>query len=243
MNNKGEYMNYLERFYNKLEKWKGSLIKVDSVKSVEPNAKEYLNKLAKMKKIQKVRWGWYWIPDEIKDIWDFMSKDKNFKVVSAQTAASFWNYDFVHRDIFIIKVGDKSYGKALIEFAKKMGWNIIVEYVKKPSDIKFVKFGNLFVEDLENTIVKCLQNWSFTDAFAALYTNRRKIKLRKLLNKMYWKRISKSNIRIRQVLGYGCYKINELVGKKIFPLKEIKLCDEFVKREVDESIEKVVELG
>ena len=160
---------YLTKFNEKLRPFKGSLVRVKSVKSIEPNAKEYLNKLSKEGLIERVKWGWYWIPAEIKDVWDFLEKDKNFKVVSAQTAASFWNNDFVHRDVYVLKVKEKSYGKALKEFARKKGWSIEVEYLKDPAKIKYRKVGNLLVEDIEENVIACLQNWAFTDAFATLY--------------------------------------------------------------------------
>jgi len=72
---------YLQKFYKQLKgKYAGSLVKVEEIRKIEPNAKEYLNKLSKEGLVERVRWGWYWIPDEIKDAWDFFEKDKNFKV-------------------------------------------------------------------------------------------------------------------------------------------------------------------
>lgn len=68
------------------------MVKVEDIKN-EPNAREYLNKLAKAGLVERVRWGWYWIPDKIKDPWDFFEKDKGFKIISHQTAASLWNSD------------------------------------------------------------------------------------------------------------------------------------------------------
>lgn len=235
--------NYLKEFHEKLRKWRGSLVRVKSIKSIEPNAKEYLNNLSKEGLIERVKWGWYWVPTKIKDIWDFLEKDKNFKVVSSQTAASFWNYDFIHRDIYVLKVKDKSFGKALKEFAKSRGWNIKVEYLTDFSKVKYKKVGNLLIEDMEDSVIECLQNWAFIDAFATLYTNRDRIKLDKLNKKSYWKRISKTDIRIRQALEYGCHRINELSGKELFTARESKLEDDFVRREIDEAVEKVVELG
>jgi len=230
---------YLKKFHRNIErKWKGSLVRVEFIK--EHNAKEYLNKLAKAGLIERIAWGWYWIPDSIKDIWDFLIKDKNFKVMSYQTAASFWNHDFVHRDIIILKVENKSYGKALQEFAKKRGWNIKVEYVE---DIKYTKIGNLLVEDIGDTIVECLQNWAFMDAFAVLYVNKKKLALRKLVDKSYWKRISGTNVRIRQALEYGAYRMNELAGEELFPVRKFDLKDRFVKSEVDDAVERVIGLG
>jgi hypothetical protein len=233
---------YLKAFNEKLRDLKGSLVRVKAIKDIEPNAKEYLNKLSKEGLIERVRWGWYWVPTKIKDVWDFLEKDKNFKVVSAQTAASFWNNDFVHRNVYVLKVKDKSYGKALKEFAKKKGWNIEIEYSKDPSKIKYKKIGNLFVEDIENNVIECLQNWAFTDAFATLYENRGRINLDRLYKESYWKRISKTDVRVKQALEYGFHQMSEL-SEVEFPHREPKLEDDFVKREIDEAIEKVVELG
>jgi len=231
---------YLEAFHNKIKReWEGSLIRVRSVK--ERNAKEYLNKLAKAGLIEKVRWGWYWVPGDVKDVWDFLEKDKNFKIISSQTAASIWNYDFLHRDIYAIKVKDISYGKALQEFGKKKGWVIKVEVMKRP--VKYAKIGNIFVEDIEESIIDCLQSWAFTDAFAILYENREKIKTKNLLEKGYWKRISGSAVRVKQALEYGLNKINELIGKELFPAREFELKDDFVKREIEDAVEKVVEFA
>ncbi len=230
---------YLNQFYRKMKrKWKGSLVKVEYVE--EPNAKEYLNKLAKEGLIEKVSWGWYWIPEEIEDVWDFLGRDKNFKVVAMQTAASLWNYDFVHRDTVVLKVRDSSYGRALQEFAKQRGWSVEVEYAKA---INYRKMGNLFVEDLEDTVIDCLQHWAFMDAFAALYTNREKLRLERLADAAYWRRISRTDVRVRQALEYGAYKMNELSGERLFSVRGLDLKDEFVKGEIDEAVEKVVELG
>jgi hypothetical protein len=233
---------YLQEFNERLRPFKGSLVRVKSVKKVEPKAKEYLNKSSKEGLIERIKWGWYWVPTEVKSIWDFLEKDKNFKVVSAQTAASFWNNDFVHRDVYVLKVKDRSYGKALKAFAKKKGWNIEVEYSKDPSKIKYRKVGHLLVEDIEENVIECLQIWAFADAFATLYENRDKIDLNKLYKESYWKRISKTNVRAKQALEYGFHQLGELGGIE-FPHKETKLEDDFVKREIDEAVEKVVELG
>ncbi|MFH0748370.1 MAG: hypothetical protein V1915_00365 [Candidatus Bathyarchaeota archaeon] len=234
--------DYLKEFHKKLRDCRGSLIRVKSIKSIEPNAKEYLNKSSKKGLIERIKWGWYWVPTETTDIWDFLEKDKNFKVVSAQTAASFWNNDFIHRDVYVLKVKDKSYGKALKEFAKKRGWNVEVKYLKDPSKIRYRKVGNLLVEDIEENVIDCLQNWAFADAFATLYENRDRINLDRLYKESYWKRISKTNVRAKQALEYGFHQMSELGGAE-FTHRETKLDDDFVRREIDEAIEKVVELG
>ncbi len=233
---------YLQEFSDRLRPFKGNLVRVSSVKGIEPRAKEYLNNASKEGVVERIMWGWYWVPTEIKSVWDFLAKDKNFKVVSAQTAASFWNNDFVHRDIYVLKVKDKSYGKALKAFTKKKGWNIEVEYSKDPSKIKYRKIGNLLVEDIEENVITCLQNWAFADAFATLYENRNKINLNRLYKESYWKRISKTNVRAKQALEYGFHQLEEMGGVE-FPHRETKLEDDFVRRQIDEAIEKVVELG
>jgi len=235
--------NYLKEFHEKLREWKGSLVRVKSIKSIEPNAKEYLNNLSKEGLIERVKWGWYWVPTEIKDFWDFLERDRNFKVISSQTAASFWNYDFIHRDVYVLKVKDRSFGKALKEFAKSRGWNIEVEHSKDFSKVKYTKVGNLLIEDMEDNVIECLQNWAFGDAFATLYTNRDIISLDRLCKESYWKRVSKTDVRVREVLEYGCHRINELIGKELFAVRESKIEDDFVRREIDEAVEKVVELG
>jgi predicted transcriptional regulator of viral defense system len=233
---------YLTEFNKKLKPFKGSLVRVSSVKGIEPNAKEYLYKLAKEGLIERVKWGWYWIPAEVKDVWGFLEKDKNFKIVSAQTAASFWNNDFIHRNIYVLKVKDKSYGKALKEFAKKKGWKVEVKYSKDATKIKYRKVGKLIVEDIEENVIECLQRWAFADAFATLYENKDKINLDRLYKESYWKRISKTSVRARQALEYGFHQLGEL-GEITFPHRETKIEDDFVKREIDEAVEKVVELG
>ena len=234
--------DYLKEFHERLRELEGSLVRVKAVKEIEPNAKEYLNKLSKEDLIERVKWGWYWVPTKIRDIWDFLGKDKNFKVVSAQTAASFWNNDFVHRDVYVLKVKDKSYGEALKEFCKKRGWDIEVEYSKDPSKIKYSQIGNLFVEDIEDNVIACLQNWAFIDAFATVYENRNRINLDRLYKESYWKRVSKTNVRVKQVLEYGFHQMAKLGDVRI-PHKEPRFNDNFVKREINEAVEKVVELG
>jgi len=233
---------YLTQFSKKLKPYEGSLVRVKSVIGTEPNAKEYLNKLSKEGSIERVKWGWYWVPTDVKDVWDFLEKDPNFKVVSAQTAASFWNNDFVHRDVYVLKVKDKSYGKALKEFGKRKGWNFEVEYSKDASKIKYRKIGNLLVEDIEENVIECIQNWAFADAFATLYENKDKINLDRLYKESYWKRVSRTNVRAKQALEYGFHQMEELGGAE-FPHREAKLEDNFVRREIDEAIERVVELG
>jgi len=69
-------VNYLADFLRKLRPYQGGLIRVKAIKSIEPKAKEYLNKLSKQGLIERVVWGWYWVPTELIDIWDFLEKDQ-----------------------------------------------------------------------------------------------------------------------------------------------------------------------
>ena len=230
---------YLEAFNRKLKKrWRGSLTKVEYIKDIEPNAREYMHNLARAGYIEHIKHGWYWVPDDIDDFFDFLRTDKNFKVVSAQTAASFWNNDFVHRNVYTIKVKDESYGKALESFAEKRGWLIEIKIIKK--DIPVIKKYGLNIEDIPESIIDCLQAWAFVDAFSVLYLNRNQIKLKELSEKAYWKRLSKTSIRIRQILEYGSEKMNELAEEELCDVRGAKIEDDFVRRELDEAIEKVV---
>lgn len=212
-----------------------------SIETIERNAKEYLSKLARTGVIEKVTWGWYWIPDSATDIWQFLRKDKNFKVVSSQTAASIWNGDFVHRDVYVLKVTDASYGRALQEFVKKRGWKVELEYVK-PNEVRYKHVDGLLVEDVEESIIECVRKSAFTDAFATLYAHRNRINPGKLAQRAYWTRISGSDVRARQVLAYGYHAANKLEGRKVFPEKAVRLHDDSVKRDVEEAVEKVVDL-
>jgi hypothetical protein len=130
----------------------------------------------------------------------------------------------------------------LKEFAKKKGWNVEVEYSKDSLKIKCRKIGNLFVEDIGENVIECLQKWAFVDAFATLIENRGRISLESLYKDSYWKRISKTNVRVKRALEYGFRRMGELGGVQ-FPHRETRLEDGFVRREIDEAGEKVVELG
>jgi hypothetical protein len=88
----------------------------------------------------------------------------------------------------------------------------------------------------------CMQKWAFADAFATLYENKDRINLDRLYKESYWKRISKTNVRAKQALEYGLHQLGELSGVE-FRHREAKLEDTFVRREIDEAIEKVAELG
>ena len=235
---------YLNKFYRKLRKdYMGSLIKVNKAKRLEPNAKEYLNKLAKAGYIEWITWGWYRVPDDYRDFFDFLKKDKNFKVLSGQSAASFWNYDFVHREFFSLKVEDRSYKNALEIFAKGKGWKVEVKHVKDISELKYTKKDGIFVETPEETIINCIQRWAFLDAFAVLYTNKYRIVMKELCRRTYWKRIARSDVRVRQALKYATYRFNQSTKEKIFRTRKATIEDEFVRNNIDEAIDKVVELA
>lgn len=223
---------YLIKFKKDLDAdWKGSLVKVNQVD--RPNAKECLSKLAKEGAIERVAWGWYWVPAKIKDVWDFLRKDKNFKVVADQTAASLWNADFVHRDVFVVKVKDRSYAKALVKFGASRGWQIDAEYTNERLDFRII--DGLRIESMEQTIVDCLKRYAFMDAYATLYFNRKEIKISPLVQRHYWERMPHRNVRIGQLLAYGWAKLN---GKHT---REID--DWFIREDVDEAVEKVIDIG
>lgn len=233
-------MRYLQEFYKSLKRDRpGSLVKVDQIK--RPHAKEYLGKLAKEGFIEHVTWGWYWVPAPVKDVWDFLAQDQNHKVIAAQTAASFWNHDFIDRNVYRIKVRDDSYGKALEAFGRARGWDIVTEPLD--SRTKYVRVGGLLVETINQSIVHCIQDWAFVDAFAALYANRRRIDWDELLQESYWKRVSSTSVRTRRVLEYAGSLFNELSGRKIFKAAKPRLEDDFIRREIEEGVEKVIEIA
>ncbi|MEW5936481.1 MAG: hypothetical protein AB1665_01500 [Candidatus Thermoplasmatota archaeon] len=232
-------MSYLDDFNKRLRKnWRGSLVKVEQVK--EANAREYMHNLARAGYVEHVTHGWYWVPDEFESFYDFLRTDKNFKVVSRQSAASFWNNDFIHREVYSLKVKSKSYARALKAFAEKKGWHVEVQVVK---DVDYMEMHGLKIEPVSESIIGCLQLWAFADAFSALYLNRAKVRLKELSKRAYWKRLSKTQIRVRQILEYGSKKINELAERRIFDVKEVRIYDEFIRSELDEAVEKVMELA
>jgi len=55
---------------------------------VHPRSKEYLHRLSKRGMVKRVGRGWYYIPEEYRDPWNFLAWDRGFKVVIKQTAAS-----------------------------------------------------------------------------------------------------------------------------------------------------------
>jgi hypothetical protein len=234
---------YLDEFKARLARdLSGSLFSLSYVQKIHPRAKEYLYRLSKNDKVKRIGWGWYWIPTSYKDAWEFLAKDKGFKVIIKQTAASIWNYDFVHRNIFHLAVNNQSYKKALEAFAKVMGWNFEVEFHRKiPYEYKRV--DGLFVEALESCIVSCLAEWSFIDAFAALYFRRKEVDFNKLKILGRWKRIAGTNLRVWSLIKYGCKLFNEHFGRKIFRVKAVEIKQEEIRELVSEAVERVVEFA
>ncbi len=235
---------YLNQFNRRLRReWKGSLVKVSDINDREPNAKEYLNNLAREGLIERVIWGWYWVCDELDDFYDFLKKERHFAVLSSQSAASFWNHDFIHRDIINIKVVNRSFGKALKVFSENRGWMVEIEFIKNFSDERYIKRGGLYVETFEEAIINCIQRWAFTDAFAVLFVNRARVRINELNKRAYWMRLAGTDFRVRQVLDYGANRLNELLEEPFFKTRMITIEDSFIRDNVDDAIERVVEFA
>jgi len=187
----------------------------------------------------RVGWGWYWIPCEYRDPWDFLAKDRWFKVVIKQTAASIWNYDFVHRDIYRLAVEDRSYKWALEDFAGQMGWSFEVEYHNRVP-YEYRRVDGLFIETSESCIVSCMSEWSFMDAFATLYFRRDEIDFEKVRRMARWRRISKTDTRVWTAIKYGCNLLNEQLGMRVFMVRSTDLKCEDVRELIEEAVERVV---
>src|SRR3989344_4489840 len=231
---------YLKEFYGTLNKYEGSLVRVSATKKINKNAKAYLFNLAKQGVIEKAAWGWYYIkPKKEVSRLEFLQHDQNFKAVVSQSAASFWNNDFIHRESLNVVVDDKSFKKALGAFAKKKGWQLTVEYNKDARKLKLEKMKKLSVESPDDAIIECVKNWAFADAIAVLVVNKNKINWQKLTEGSYWTRVSGTNVRVRQAIEYAAYQLNTKTVTK-FNARKIIIKDNFVKRELDEAVEKVL---
>jgi hypothetical protein len=231
-------MDYLEHFRRKLERrWKGSLISVAEAREIEPNAKKYLSELAAAGEITKVSWGWYWIADKYRDFFDFLGKDKHFKVLQKQSAAAFWNGDFIHRESYSVAVRDRSYARALRSFASLQGWKVEVE-AREFQEGEYGRMQGLPVEALEETIVDCVKEWAFADAFASIFQNHKAVDWDRI-SKHYWERIPRSNVRVGQVLKYG----EAIMDRE--PERPVRsaIPDGFVSRQVEEAAQRVIELA
>lgn len=234
-------MQYLDAFQYSLERrWKGRLVSVREATRIEPNAKEYLRTLVARESIEKVTWGWYWIPDAYRDVFEFLAKQRHVTVVQKQTAAAVWNSDFVHRDQYRIAVTDHSYGRALQAFRTQRGWNITVETRQFQRD-EYTKVGNLSVTSLETTIIDCIKEWAFADAFAAVYENRDTIKWQRLARHT-WERIPRTSTRVGQVLAYGTALLKAATTHA--PLSTLSaISDPFVRGQVEEAAHQVAALA
>ena len=127
-------------------------------------------------------------------------------------------------------------------FAKSMGWDFEVEYHRK-IPYKYEKVDVLFVETLESCIVNCLAEWSFIDAFAALYFRREEVDFNELRELGRWKRVSKTNLRVWTLIKHGCKLFNEYFGREVFKLKAAEVKQDDIKELVDEAVEKVIEFA
>lgn len=233
---------YLDELVKALsERWNGSIFSVDEASKLDPRAKEYLHRLNKIGGVRRVTWGWYCIPEKYEDVFDFFAKDRGFKVLVKQTAASVWNYDFVHRNVYSLAVEDRSYKRALESFGEEMGWILEVEsYEKMPYE--FEEVDGLFVETPESCLVNCVSDWTFLDAFAVLYFRRDEISLKKVKELARWKRISRTDTRAWTAIKYGCGLFNEKLGGRVFNVRKTSLGGD-AKELVEEAVEKVVEFA
>jgi hypothetical protein len=236
---------YLEEFMEKLEsRWKGSLFTVKNAEALHKRAKEYLYRLERAGLVERVCWGWYYLPAKTNDPLDFLRKDKGLKVLIKQTASSFWNYDFVHRNVYRIAVEDPSYKKALEEFGRRKGWIFEVERHKDLKNaFRYRMVDGLYVENPDSCIVNCVADWSFLDAFATLYFRRDDIALESLKELGRWRRISKTDVRVWNAIKYGCALFNERFEEKIFNVRKTSLRRKDVRDLVEEAVEKVVEFA
>jgi len=234
-------MNYLERFRRKLEKhWKGSLVSVAEAEKIEPNAKKYLSQLPPTGEVSKVSWGWYWVPCKYKDFFDFLAKESHFKVLQKQSAASLRNGDFIHRDGYSVAVRDRSYGRALKSFAASQGWKVEVEKRNFRAS-EYRKIRGLLVERLEETVVDCLKEWAFADALSSVFLNYGSIDWHSI-SKHYWERIPRSDVRVGQVLKYGTAIMRSSDYDERSGVR-VRISDDFVRRQVEEAAQKVVEFA
>jgi len=233
---------YLQFFRAALKKkWSGSLLSVSDARQINGRAKEYLHRLNKCGEVRRVYWGWYYVPER-QGVWDFLGKDKGLKVVIKQTAASVWNYDFIHRDIYRLAVEDRSYKNALENFAKEMGWIFEVEYHDK-IPYEYRRVDDLFIEAPESCVVNCMSEWSFADAFATLHFRKNEIDFDKLKRLGRWRRISKTDTRVWTAIKCGCKLLNDHLGKQIFKVKAMSLKQDDVKELIEEATERVVEFA
>ena len=231
---------YLKEFHRELKGYEGSLIKVSSAKRMNRNAKEYLAKLVRKGAVERAAWGWYYIkPRKSADLLGFLRQDRNFKAIIGQSAASFWNHDFVHRESLSVIVDSLSFRKALESFAKKKGWEIAVDYSKNPRKSGFARIKGLSIERPGISIIECMKKWAFVDAVAVLASWKDRIDWKRLARDSYWSRISGTGVRVRQAIEYVASMLK--IKAKNFRPRKTRIKDSFVRQELDEAVEKVME--
>jgi len=223
-------------------KFNGSLFNVKDAAQIDARAKEYLHRLGKSGEVGRAHWGWYYVPEEQKDVWDFLVRDKGFKVVVKQTAASIWNYDFVHRNVYRLAVENRSYKKALERFGEERGWIFEVEYYDKVP-YSYREVDGLFVEIPESCLVNCVAEWAFLDAFAILCFRRDEISFGMIRELARWARVSRTDARVWSAIKYGCSLINTRLGERLFDVRSTSLRQEDIRELIEEAVEKAVEFA
>jgi len=231
----------LQEFYEAIErKYKGSLVPVQEARRLEPHAKEYLYRLRRKGAVERASWGWYYIPDEARDPWEFLAKDKGKKVIIKQSASSIWSQDFVHRDIYHVAVEDSEYKRALESYFKSKGWKIEVE-VYTPLSIPYKQVDGLRVQRPEACIVDCIADWAFLDATAVLFYSNPS--LQEIRRRGRWRRISGSKVRVWQAVKYICQSFNDYLGERFPVRRRTRIEDPMIKSLLDEAVEKVMEFA
>ncbi len=224
---------HLENFRERLKPLEGSLVRPAQVSG--SRSKHYLGWLARKGAVERVTWGWYYVPArrQPRSAYEFLARDRGFKVVTGQSAASFWNGDFVHREAVVVAVEDSSYARALRAFGQERGWQIEAEHDPNARKIPTRKAGGLRIEAPEETVVDCIRRWAFVDAVATLTKD---MPFDEMRRRFYWRRIRGSDVRVGQALEYAAHGLFG-VGRKP------RVADRYVREELDEAIWKVKEIG
>lgn len=223
----------MKRFRDRLRRYEGSLVRPAWIPG--PHAKHYLAKSAQEAAIEKVVWGWYYVPPRKapETPFDFLAQDRNFKVITGQTAASFWNADFIHRDTVAVTVDHPSYARALGAFFETRGWKADVAVDEKARKIRHRVVNGLRVEEPGRAVVDCMKRWAFVDAVAVLAANP-ELPFRRLAEETSWARIPRTEVRVGQALAYAAHRLFH-AGRKT------RIRNAFVRGELDEAIDRVRE--
>lgn len=224
---------YLEEFRDRLKPYEGSLFSVAAVR--EPYAKHFLGELAREGAVQRVDWGWYYFPSRRppETPFAFLAQDRNFKIVTGQTAASFWNADFIHREGVTVTVEGRSYGRALESFFKKREWQVDVQVDAGARKIKHRTVEGLKIEEPGRAVVDCMKRWAFVDAVAVLAANPN-LPYKRLAEENAWARIPHTDVRVGQALRYAAHQL-------FSEGPDVRIGNAVVREELDEAIEKVKE--